>query len=69
MLNKQSNREPITSGDGKRTRPQLGLSFRAALGAAIANRKALIPGSAPHRFPVFYKDAQVAEISLGKDFR
>ena len=69
MLNKQSNREPITVVNGKLTLPHLGLSLRAALGAAIANRKSLIPGSAPHRFPVFYKDAQIAEISLGKDFR
>jgi len=39
------------------------------MGAAITHRKSLIPGSAPHRFPVFYKDVQIAEISLGKDFR
>ena len=44
MLNKQSNREPITIVNGKLTIPHLGLSFRAALGAAIANRKSLIPG-------------------------
>ena len=69
MLNKQSNKEPITIVNGKLTIPHLGLSFRAALGAAIANRKSLKPGSAPHRFPIYYKSAQVAEISLGKDFR
>ena len=61
--------EPVVVLDGRLVVPHLGLSLRAALGAAIANRKSLIPGSAPHRFPVFYKDAQVAEISLGKDFR
>lgn len=60
---------PITVEDGKLTIPHLGFSFRSALGAAIANRKSLKPGSAPHRFPVYYKNAQVAEISLGKDFR
>ena len=62
-------KQPIEVIDGKLTLPHLGLSFRAALGAAIANRKSLIPGSAPHRFPVFYKDVQIAEIRLGKDFR
>ena len=69
MLNKQSNREPIAVVNGKLTIPHLGLSFRSAMGAAITHRKSLIPGSAPHRFPVFYKDVQIAEISLGKDFR
>lgn len=62
-------KQPIEVIDGKLTIPHLGLSFRAALGAAIANRKSLIPGSAKHRFPVYYNNAKVAEISLGKDFR
>ena len=62
-------RLPITVVNGKLTVPHLGLSFRSAMGAAITHRKSLIPGSAPHRFPVFYKDVQIAEISLGKDFR
>lgn len=62
-------KQPIEVIDGKLTIPHLGLSFRAALGAAIANRDKLIAGSAKHRFPVYYNNAKVAEISLGKDFR
>ena len=69
MLNKQSNREPITIVNGRLTIPHLGISLRAALGAAINNRDKLIAGSAKHRFPVYYNNAKVAEISLGKDFR
>ena len=62
-------KQPIEVIDGKLTLPHLGLSFRAVLGAAINNRDKLIAGSAKHRFPVYYNNAKVAEISLGKDFR
>lgn len=62
-------KQPIEVIDGKLTLPHLGLSFRAALGAAINNRDKLIAGSAKHRFPVYYNNAKIAEISLGKDFR
>lgn len=62
-------KQPIEVIDGKLTIPHLGLSFRAALGAAINNRDKLIAGSAKHRFPVYYNNAKIAEISLGKDFR
>ena len=61
--------QPIKVIDGKLTIPHLGISLRAALGAAINNRDKLISGSAKHRFPVYYNNAKVAEISLGKDFR
>lgn len=61
--------EPVVVSDGRLMVPHLGLTLRSLMGAAIANHKSLKPGSASHRFPVFYKDAQVAEISLGKDFR
>ncbi len=60
---------PITVENGKLTIPHLGLSLRSILGAAIRHRESLTPGSKPHRYPVYYKAAQVAEISLGKDFR
>lgn len=62
-------KQPIEVIDGKLTIPHLGLSFRAVLGAAINNRDKLIAGSAKHRFPVYYNNAKIAEISLGKDFR
>ena len=62
-------KQPIEVIDGKLTLPHLGLSFRSALGAAINNRDKLIAGSAKHRFPVYYNNAKIAEISLGKDFR
>ena len=61
--------EPVVVLDGRLVVPHLGLTLRSLMGAAIKNKTSLKPGSAPHRFPVFYKDAQVAEISLGKDFR
>ena len=60
---------PITVEDGKLTVPHLGLTLRSVLGAAIKHRAELTPSVKPHRFPVYYKNAQVAEISLGKDFR
>ena len=61
--------EPVVVLNGRLVVPHLGLTLRSLMGAAIKNRAGLKSGSAPHRFPVFYKDAQVAEISLGKDFR
>ena len=61
--------EPVVVLDGRLVVPHLGLTLRSLMGAAIKSKASLKPGSAPHRFPVFYKDAQVAEISLGKDFR
>ena len=61
--------EPVVVLNGRLVVPHLGLTLRSILGAAIKHRVDLKSGSAPHRFPVFYKDAQVAEISLGKDFR
>ena len=60
---------PITVEQGRLTVPHLGLSLRAVLGAAIHNRHSLTPGTAAHRFPVYYNNAQVVEVSLGKDFR
>ena len=65
----QPARPPITVENGRLTVPHLGMSLRSIMGAAIRSREELTPGSAKHRFPVYYNNAQVAEISLGKDFR
>ena len=62
-------KQPIEVIDGKLVAPHLGLTLRSLLGAAINNRDKLIAGSAKHRFPVYYNNARIAEISLGKDFR
>lgn len=60
---------PITVENGRLTLPHMGITLRAMLGAAILNKDSLTHPEPRHLVPVYYKNARVAILSLGQDFR